>query len=92
MQQAAPYVAKRHSPTSYEAENLDVRFLRKAGLRYDEWIIAPGAQTERRGDGGPVRVSLAADTHRPLYAAESVPLPYPRPASMRKFAGLAGKM
>src|SRR5262249_18060332 len=29
-----------------------------AGLRYNEMAIAPGAQTERPGDAGPVRASL----------------------------------
>jgi hypothetical protein len=38
----------------------------RAGLLYHEEIIAPGAQTKRQGDAGPVRVGLAADTHRPL--------------------------
>src|SRR5262249_5451175 len=40
---------------------LPVRF----GL-LDAKCISSGAQTERRGDAGPVRVGLAADTHRPL--------------------------
>jgi hypothetical protein len=28
------------------------------GLRYNAKVITPGAQTERRGDAGPVRVLL----------------------------------
>jgi hypothetical protein len=32
-------------------------FLRQAGLRYHEKVIGPGAQTERQGDAGPVRVA-----------------------------------
>jgi hypothetical protein len=31
-----------------------VGFLRQAGLRYHGRAIAPGAQTQRRGDAGPV--------------------------------------
>jgi hypothetical protein len=52
IQQAVPHVGKRHDRTSYKAENLEVRFLRKASLRYHEKAIAPGAQTKRRGDAG----------------------------------------
>ena len=33
---------------------------------------SPGARTERRGDAGPVRVLLAADTHRPLVLTGSL--------------------
>jgi hypothetical protein len=29
-----------------------------SGLRYNQKVIAPGAQTERRGDAGPVSVLL----------------------------------
>jgi hypothetical protein len=32
------------------------------GLRYKETVIHPGAQTERRGDAGPVRDSLGGKT------------------------------
>jgi hypothetical protein len=32
-----------------------VALLLEAGLRYNEEVIHPGAQTERRGDAGPVR-------------------------------------
>jgi len=32
--------------------------LREGGLRYNEKVITPGAQTEHRGDAGPVRVLL----------------------------------
>src|SRR5262249_10198790 len=39
----------------------------RAGLRYHEKIVAPGAHTERRGDAGPLRVGLAADTQRPPF-------------------------
>jgi hypothetical protein len=44
------------------------------GLRYNGEAIAPGAQTERRGEAGPVRVCLAADTHRPLLLLDD-PIP-----------------
>jgi hypothetical protein len=37
----------------------DVSFLKcEFGLRYNEKAIAPGAQTERPGDAGPVQASL----------------------------------
>jgi hypothetical protein len=32
--------------------------LQRTGLRYNEKVIAPGAQTERPGGAGPVRASL----------------------------------
>src|SRR5262249_86464 len=39
-----------------------------------EWVcdrmekaLAPGAQTERRGDAGPVRLLLGGETHRPTF-------------------------
>src|SRR5262245_28388139 len=35
-----------------------VVLLSRAGLRYNENAIAPGAQTERPGDAGPVRALL----------------------------------
>jgi hypothetical protein len=35
-----------------------VRLLSGTGLRYNEGAIALGAQTERRGGAGPVRVLL----------------------------------
>src|SRR6266576_4445357 len=38
------------------------------GLRYNQKVIAPGAQTERRGDAGPVRSLLRGKPHRPLFA------------------------
>jgi len=34
--------------------------LLEGGLRYNEKVIPPGAQTERRGDAGPVSVSHQA--------------------------------
>jgi hypothetical protein len=37
-----------------------------SGLRYDGKAVVPGAQTERRGDAGPVRLLLGGETHRPL--------------------------
>src|SRR3990172_12220825 len=38
-----------------------------SGLRYNQKVIAPGAQTERRGDAGPVRSLLRGKPHRPLF-------------------------
>jgi len=35
-----------------------VSFCQTNGLRYHEKAIAPGAQTKRPGDAGPVRASL----------------------------------
>jgi hypothetical protein len=32
-------------------------------------VIAPGAQTERRGDAGPVRSVLRGKPHRPLFSS-----------------------
>jgi hypothetical protein len=43
-----------------------VALLLEAGLRYDEEVIPPGAQTERRGDAGPVRVLLRGG-HAPAH-------------------------
>jgi hypothetical protein len=37
-----------------------------SGLQYNQKVIAPGAQTERRGDAGPVRSLLRGKPHRPL--------------------------
>ena len=37
-----------------------VALLLEAGLRYNEEVIHPGAQTERRGGAGPVRGLLGA--------------------------------
>ena len=44
-----------------------IPFFLGGGLRYNDGAITLGEQTERQGDAGPVRVCLAADTHRPLY-------------------------
>jgi hypothetical protein len=33
----------------------------QAGLRYNEKAIDPGAQTERRGEAGPVRLLLSGE-------------------------------
>src|SRR5262249_36442235 len=46
----------RHSAGN--KENNMVRLLSRCGLQYNENAIAPGAQTERSGDAGPVRASL----------------------------------
>ena len=37
-------------------------FLSKSGLRYNKNVIAPGAQTKRRDDAGPVRTLLGGTT------------------------------
>jgi hypothetical protein len=37
------------------------------GLRYNERAIAPGAQTERRGDAGPVRLLLGGEDSPPVF-------------------------
>src|SRR5262245_1345521 len=42
-----------------------MRVLSISTLRYNQKVIAPGAQTERRGDAGPVRVLLGGKPHRP---------------------------
>ena len=38
----------------------------RCGLRYNESVILPGAQTERRAMPGRCGTCLAASTHRPL--------------------------
>ena len=38
-----------------------------SGLRYNQKVIARSAQTERRGDAGPVRDLLSGKPHRPLF-------------------------
>ena len=43
-----------------------------SGLRYNLKVIAPGAQTERRGDAGPVRSLLGGKPHPRAYGT------YPR--------------
>jgi hypothetical protein len=49
----------------------DVSLHERNSLRCYEKLITPGAQTGRRGDTGPVRVLLAADTHRPIFPSRS---------------------
>ena len=44
-----------------------------SGLRYNQKVIAPGAQTERRGDAGPVRSLLRGKPHRPLFFIKTTP-------------------
>jgi hypothetical protein len=44
----------------------DRGLLPASGLRQKEKAIRPGAQTERRGEAGPVRLLLGGGTHRPL--------------------------
>jgi len=41
--------------------------LKEFGLRYIESSTRPGAQTENRGEAGPVSVCLAARPHRLLF-------------------------
>src|SRR5262249_51521855 len=50
------------SEPEFQPRNQDARNIfeppTRTGLRYNEKAIAPGAQTERPGDAGPVRASL----------------------------------
>jgi hypothetical protein len=45
---------------------MGIPFGKVAGLRYNQKVIAHGAQTERRGDAGPVRSLLGGKPYRPL--------------------------
>jgi hypothetical protein len=47
---------------SQDEKNMVIRVLDEVGLRWNERAIATGAQTERRGEVGPVRDSLGGKT------------------------------
>src|SRR5262249_55970225 len=65
----------------YRSFNLMIRLLsERRGLRYNDKVITAGAQTERRGDAGPVRVLLGGG--RAPAALFAVLSPRRRPPSM----------
>jgi hypothetical protein len=53
----------------------------QGGLRDHEKASIPGAQTERRGDAGPVRLLRGGETHRPTW----LNLPEQRVVGSREF-------